>query len=244
MSGDIILDNPSGSKPSPTIDTTRITLSDLKKIHTKSIATAEQFLGIEKGSSRKKFNPERRKLSKLISNQEIEAEKEHRKELQETRDSGEKDALTGLLNLSGFKRRLAAEVNRSKRSNTGLEIIFMDANNLKPTNDLEGHDVGNVYLQMLAQVLRDSARKFDILARYGGDEFVAVLVKSGEGEGKKYWERILPQLGRHGLQISAGACEVDLTHPEGSLALADQLMYDAKGLAHQSGQSEIIFAEP
>jgi diguanylate cyclase (GGDEF)-like protein len=177
------------------------------------------------------------------------ARKNVARELIKKREEGEIDVLTNLPNRRGFLRRYDQEVSRAKRSHKNLEIIFLDTNALKQWNDLPeseggGHDVGDVYLQLIAKILREHARDFDIVARYGGDEFAVVIVNENKTEARAYWQRILPLLEKQGLGVSAGACKVDLRHnPHSSIGKADDLMYKAKEISRESGKSEIMFEE-
>ncbi|NLJ79444.1 MAG: diguanylate cyclase [Firmicutes bacterium] len=101
------------------------------------------------------------------------------------------DELTGLYNRNYFENEL-------KRFNQGREypisIIYADINDLKKVNDTLGHSAGDRLLRDCAQVLRHSLRKADLLARVGGDEFVAILPRTGEKEAQKIVERIKTNL--------------------------------------------------
>lgn len=88
------------------------------------------------------------------------------------------DTLTGLLN----RRGLALELHRlqliARRLNTWVHIAFIDLDNFKKINDLYGHRAGDEFLQHVAHRLKTNLRENDLVARYGGDEFVVAAIAS------------------------------------------------------------------
>jgi diguanylate cyclase (GGDEF)-like protein len=87
-----------------------------------------------------------------------------------------RDSLTNLLNHTTFRRFLVQEVNRCKRQSTELSLAMLDVDHFKIVNDTYGHSVGDSVLKGLARLLQERLRMYDIVGRYGGDEFVALLV--------------------------------------------------------------------
>lgn len=85
------------------------------------------------------------------------------------------DALTGLFNRLAAKERLHAEFARMKRAQVPYAVLMMDIDFFKKVNDTYGHDIGDKVLQAVAQVLQAHLRETDFLARFGGEEFVALL---------------------------------------------------------------------
>jgi diguanylate cyclase (GGDEF)-like protein len=153
----------------------------------------------------------------------------------------ETDALTGLANRRAFRSRLALEVKRARRYGTPLACVMVDLDHLKPVNDEYGHEAGDRALAALAAVLRAELRETDLGARYGGDEFVALLPHTAAAEGRSLAERIADRLrhtrfeaggGTLGLQASFGVAELGPGSPEDAaealLRDADAALYDAK----------------
>jgi diguanylate cyclase (GGDEF)-like protein len=85
------------------------------------------------------------------------------------------DPLTGLPNRRDLERRLAKELDRAERANEPLGCLMLDIDRFKEVNDRFGHFAGDAVLVDVARALEASLRSFDVVARYGGDEFVALL---------------------------------------------------------------------
>ena len=85
------------------------------------------------------------------------------------------DALTGLYNFRHFKTVLQAEMDRSKRSGIPTSLVMVDIDHFKAVNDTHGHEVGNLVLQKIANILRDEVRTTDVVCRYGGEEFAMIF---------------------------------------------------------------------
>jgi diguanylate cyclase (GGDEF)-like protein len=94
------------------------------------------------------------------------------------------DALTGAYTFRVLSERLEEELNRASRTGTSIAVLFVDLDKFKPVNDVHGHAAGNLILRNVARILSDATRSTDIVCRYGGDEFVVILVNPDrEGAG-------------------------------------------------------------
>ncbi len=87
-----------------------------------------------------------------------------------------RDSLTNLLNHTAFRSVLSQEVNRSKRQNRAIALAMLDIDHFKRVNDTYGHAAGDSALKVLSHLLQLRLRRSDIIGRYGGDEFVALLL--------------------------------------------------------------------
>ncbi len=150
------------------------------------------------------------------------------------------DDLTGLYNSRFLHRFLDYEVERTKRYEMELSLIFFDIDYFKSINDTYGHLCGSHLLAEVGRLLQKTVRKVDVPCRYGGDEFIVVMPQTGKkaalSAAKKLREKINNNefLKEEGLKIKITASFGVASLPEdtndklGLLHLADQAMYKIK----------------
>jgi diguanylate cyclase (GGDEF)-like protein len=90
-------------------------------------------------------------------------------------EQSSRDALTGLFTRWYMVDKVEAEMNRALRCGTSVAVLMLDVDHLKQVNERFGTEAGDLVLQNIAQVLRDSCRVYDVPARYGGEEFCVML---------------------------------------------------------------------
>ncbi|MEO2083328.1 MAG: GGDEF domain-containing protein [Desulfurobacteriaceae bacterium] len=96
--------------------------------------------------------------------------------LKELQERAMYDYLTGLYNRHVLIELLEKEIERVKREGEErVFVVFLDLDNFKKVNDIYGHEKGDEVLKEVAKILRESFRKYDIVSRFGGDEFVALV---------------------------------------------------------------------
>lgn len=167
-----------------------------------------------------------------------EALSEAMRRLERTADT---DALTGLSNHRYIRRRLAEEVERARRTGEALSIALLDLDNFKPVNDRLGHLAGDEVLREAARRLDITRREYDIVGRYGGDEFVFIFPKTERAGALAVATRALAEIGGKPFHLLGATEDVVLTASIGvasfdgrgqsvdSLLMnADQAMYLAK----------------
>jgi diguanylate cyclase (GGDEF)-like protein len=110
--------------------------------------------------------------------------------LQQVQKLAETDSLTGIWNRMMFDQMLRKEVNRAQRSNTTFALVMLDIDHFKQLNDTYGHQAGDDVLRRLAQSLVSNARDFDIVSRYGGEEFTVILPEVDVHEAAQIAERL------------------------------------------------------
>jgi len=100
------------------------------------------------------------------------------------------DAVTGLSNRHVFEQTLAAEVERTQRLGMNVSLIIFDIDDFKEFNDTYGHPAGDARLKGMAEIIKSNLRKYDIAARYGGDEFAIILSNSNEQNALAFAKRL------------------------------------------------------
>ena len=94
---------------------------------------------------------------------------------EELRDLALTDALTGAYNRRFFDEIIGRELERHRRANDPLSVVFIDINRFKMVNDVHGHAVGDTLLRDVSEFLRRKLRETDYVFRWGGDEFVVLM---------------------------------------------------------------------
>ena len=145
------------------------------------------------------------------------------------------DELTGLMNYRMFAERVQEEWLRARRYGEPLSLIMIDVDRFKAFNDDFGHLQGNSVLRQVAEVLRGEVRETDILARFGGEEFVAILPHTDGTEAMTIAERIRVAVAGYRwnsrpVTVSLGVCELskEMNDVAALIHCADLAMYQSK----------------
>jgi len=163
---------------------------------------------------------------------------ERRRADEEIRMLAISDVLTELYNRRGFITLAEQQIKRANRINKTLVLFFIDIDGLKIVNDTRGHEEGDRLLINAANILKQTFRESDIIARVGGDEF-AVLTANGADISEIVLNRLTDQIGRHNalpdqqyeISMSIGTAIYDPAIPcslDDLMSQADQLMYTKK----------------
>ncbi|NNF60650.1 MAG: diguanylate cyclase [Gammaproteobacteria bacterium] len=129
------------------------------------------------------------------------------------RELAVRDGLTNLFNHRHFQEAVTAEIERSKRYRRDLSMLFIDVDKFKQYNDTHGHPAGDEVLRGIAKILLHEARDSDIVARWGGEEFVVLAPETpGESAGI-FGERLRVAVANH--PFAGGA-----TQPHGSVTIS------------------------
>ncbi len=160
-----------------------------------------------------------------------------------------RDPLTSLYNRRYFNKIMVSEIDRASRLNRPLSVMLIDIDHFKQVNDNYGHPVGDQVLEGLAHCFESIVRPYDVLARFGGEEFIILMPETGETEAAASAERLrlaaresalLPE--DASLSCSIGVCTfkkakgAELTAKQ-FLHYADEALYRAK----REGRDRVCF---
>ncbi len=146
------------------------------------------------------------------------------------------DPLTGLLNRRGFYAKAHDEMERAKRFNQPLCMAMCDLDHFKKLNDTYGHDFGDDVLTLFSDVCGQAFRKQDLLARFGGEEFVILLVNIALPDAKNIVDRMRGNWQRQADTINTNQCQstvsIGITQMRADDADADVLIKRADELLY------------
>jgi diguanylate cyclase (GGDEF)-like protein/putative nucleotidyltransferase with HDIG domain len=166
------------------------------------------------------------------------------------------DQLTGLPNARSFQFQFERESGRAGRSGSSLQLLMMDLDGFKAVNDTMGHQAGDRLLKEIGAVVRSELREYDFLARYGGDEFVALVPETDTADVIELCTRIEAAVGAYaiafkgppvGVSIGAASFPAQGETFEQLLIAADKAMYRTKAFHKQRLMrlsEEVSSAEP
>ncbi|CAA9372396.1 MAG: diguanylate cyclase/phosphodiesterase (GGDEF & EAL domains) with PAS/PAC sensor(s) [uncultured Gemmatimonadetes bacterium] len=158
------------------------------------------------------------------------------------------DGLTGLFNHRHVHELLRDEWERSLRSGEPVGVAMLDLDRFKSINDTYGHPTGDVVLYETARIISETAREIDMVGRYGGEEFIAILPNTDEEAAAHFAERVRERVEAHlyrdedneiRMTVSCGVASAPLEgidSPEALLKQADEALYSAK----TSGRNRVI----
>ena len=156
------------------------------------------------------------------------------------------DDLTGLYNRRGFSELGEQQLRVARRTGRAVLLVFMDVDDLKRINDRLGHQVGDQALSRVADLLRETFRQSDIIARIGGDEFAVMALEASEDNQHQLIQRLRERLAEvndsvgvpYELSVSVGAARFASEGTErlqDLLAKVDEAMYQEKWSKKHAG---------
>jgi diguanylate cyclase (GGDEF)-like protein len=162
------------------------------------------------------------------------------------------DGLTGLSNHAALQQRLEEEMARARRHEAPLAVVMLDLDHFKRINDTYGHPVGDAVLRASGALLRSLARESDVVGRYGGEEFAAILIETDAEGARRFAERFRAALAaldavevagrpvRATVSVGVAArSHADVTAAD-LVARADRALYEAKS----AGRDRTVVAVP
>jgi diguanylate cyclase (GGDEF)-like protein/putative nucleotidyltransferase with HDIG domain len=155
------------------------------------------------------------------------------------------DPMTGLPNARSLQMQFEKEVARASRSGSSFQVLMLDLDGFKAVNDTFGHKVGDMMLKGVASVMTQELRDYDFLARYAGDEFVAIVPETDEDAVRELCDRIekavvgfkLPvgedKFACVGVSLGAASYPQNGKNFDQVVVAADKAMYVVKGIRKQ-----------
>lgn len=154
------------------------------------------------------------------------------------------DPLTGLPNARGLQMQFEKEVGRARRANSSLQLLMLDLDGFKTVNDTFGHKAGDTMLREIGRIVKAELRDYDFLARYGGDEFVAIVPEMDSSDVIELCSRIEAAVGEYaasfegalatvGVSVGSACFPTQGESFEQLLIAADKAMYRTKAFHKQ-----------
>jgi len=140
------------------------------------------------------------------------------------------DPLTGLLNRRAFMDRMEQEISRAQREKKSFSIILADIDHFKNVNDTYGHQVGDLVLQRFTGRLKTSARPYDFLGRYGGEEFLVCLPGADGLQAASVAERMREQIE-----------DMEIMLPDDSRSIRVTASFGTASYSVESGENTDLF---
>ena len=207
-------------------------LSETKQMQDSVLSSRDEFI-----AARAEVEISERKISQLET------------ELLEMGEKVHEDHLTGILNRRGLENAFERESARAIRSRRSMCFALLDIDNFKRLNDVHGHHVGDNALVYLVEAVKETTRPHDIVARFGGEEFVILLPDAKIEEAVTVVSRVRRSLTKRFflhenkrllITFSAGVAEYQMNESQDSIVVrADKALYQAKN----NGKNQVVAAE-
>lgn len=203
----------------------------------------DRLTGLQAGADdflTKPFDQDELRARLNVASRIIELQDELIRAREQMRYQATHDSLTGVANRPEVLERLASEIARSRRSGERCSVALADLDHFKEINDSQGHNTGDEVLRETARRIQTFVRAYDIVGRYGGEEFLLVLPGCGLTDAEALAERIRFQIASRPMATSVGPVGVSMSFgvaewnteeapdPRDLLHAADRALYRAK----------------
>ena len=176
----------------------------------------------------------------------IKSREQEKTTIKELERISRSDQLTGLYNRRYFSERLMEEVERIKRNHTSACLIMLDIDFFKSINDTYGHPSGDLVLQEISATLRSILRSTDLLARWGGEEFMILLPETNPEHATIFAERMRKAIEEMTIKdvkkVTASFGVVEYDNSVGTIETALRYVDDALYKAKAQGRNKVVLA--
>jgi diguanylate cyclase (GGDEF)-like protein len=171
--------------------------------------------------------------------------------MEHLRENALRDAMTGLYNRRFLEEYVSALVGTSQRRKSAFSVLMLDLDFFKQVNDTHGHEAGDKVIKTLADILQRNVRSSDMAVRYGGEEFLLVLVDTGAEAALKVAEKIRAEVEATKVPLPGGILQKTISigvseYPNDSdtfwqvVKFADVALYQAKA----NGRNRVLRFSP
>jgi len=223
------------------------TIDEIKQVVTEKIRKIKEVVSLRKKQEMERARATKENMERLqqrIAEAERQAQEMSRR-AEELKTVAMKDGLTGLYNRKAFELRISSTLNRAKESREPFCLIMFDVDGFKEINDAFGHVAGDKVLRKVAECLKGSFRENDFIARYGGDEFAAIIERMDRPMALERLEAFKKNLskirfvshkkGELRITVSSGVAEATGEDtPDTIVERADEEMYKEKNAKKKS----------
>ena len=162
---------------------------------------------------------------------------------QELEMQASRDSLTGVYNRMKFDSFLDSEIRRCNRYEHAMTLAMLDIDHFKSVNDRHGHSGGDTALRQLVKLVREQIRESDVLARWGGEEFMILFIETPLAESRHVSEKLRQRIESHAFDVVGKlTCSIGLTQmqqddtPESLNNRVDEALYEAK----RNGRNRLV----
>jgi diguanylate cyclase (GGDEF)-like protein len=195
------------------------------------------YLAVYRRRGQKRFTTEEMPLVSIVANW-LSMSLQNRRLSESLKKLAVTDDLTQVYNFRFLKTALRREIKRAGRFHQQLSLVMIDVDNLKRYNDRNGHMRGSLLLRELAGLFSQNVRSFDLVAKYGGDEFTLILPQTDRNGALVVAERVRAVVADHTFPLTTqGSITVSIgiamfpedgTDPMSLIQAADRALYEAK----------------
>ncbi len=157
------------------------------------------------------FPPEEERINVAMLGDLLSMALQNAAHLDPSQDGKWVDPLTGVFNRMYFLQRFENEIRRTENYRQPLALLMFDIDEFKKVNDTHGHRAGDVVIKKMAEIVRKNTRGYDLVGRYGGDEFLVLMTSTNEEQAISFAEHLRENISSTGIAIPETGVPVRIT---------------------------------